>query len=216
MKTARLFDLPYGTRFRYVGKPRVYVFLGHEGSGLIADYMPFSPGQRRALQGAYSASETRAKFERLEVEVVEHVEPLAVAPAEIAQRHTAEPWRAGSGPGGNGSIVADEPVHDMNGSDAVDYYGGHLIAESMVQRNIRRAVACVNACRGVPTEVLEVNAAGGLPWNVGDQIEQRVQRDQLAETLRFAIRFFDQLTPSDAERMRKVLEKVAPTASLTT
>lgn len=81
---------------------------------------------------------------------------------------------------------------------------------------LRRLAACVNACRGVPTEVLEANAAGGLPWNVGDQIDQRVQRDELAEALRFAIRFFDQLTPSDAERMRKVLEKVAPTISPTT
>lgn len=30
---------------------------------------------------------------------------------------------------------------------------------------------------------------------------------ELLEALAFAIRFFDQLTPSDAERMRKVLEK---------
>ena len=30
---------------------------------------------------------------------------------------------------------------------------------------------------------------------------------ELLESLRFAVRFFDQLTPSDAERMRKVLEK---------
>lgn len=81
---------------------------------------------------------------------------------------------------------------------------------------LRRLAACWNSCHGVPIEVLEANGAGGLPWNFGDQIEQRVQRDQLAETLRFAIRFFDQLTPSDAERMRKVLEKVAPTASITT
>lgn len=30
---------------------------------------------------------------------------------------------------------------------------------------------------------------------------------ELLEALNFAVRFFDQLTPSDAERMRKVLEK---------
>jgi hypothetical protein len=35
----------------------------------------------------------------------------------------------------------------------------------------------------------------------------------LAEALAFAIRFFDQLTPSDAERMRKVLDKAQGAAS---
>lgn len=37
--------------------------------------------------------------------------------------------------------------------------------------------------------------------------EVQGQRDQLREVLGFAVRFFDQLTPADAERMRKVLEK---------
>lgn len=38
------------------------------------------------------------------------------------------------------------------------------------------------------------------------------QRDELREALTFAVRFFDQLTPADAERMRKVLEKAGGTA----
>lgn len=33
------------------------------------------------------------------------------------------------------------------------------------------------------------------------------QRDELREALAFAVRFFDQLTPADAARMRSVLEK---------
>lgn len=45
----------------------------------------------------------------------------------------------------------------------------------------RRLVACWNACEGVPTEVLEAQQSGGLPWSVADQIEQRVQFDAYKE-----------------------------------
>ena len=40
--------------------------------------------------------------------------------------------------------------------------------------NMRRLAACWNACEHVPIEVLEAHASGGLPWSVGDQIDQRV------------------------------------------
>lgn len=40
------------------------------------------------------------------------------------------------------------------------------------EEEIRRLVACWNACDGVPTEVLEAQMAGGLPWNVGNQIDK--------------------------------------------
>jgi hypothetical protein len=43
----------------------------------------------------------------------------------------------------------------------------------------KRIVACVNACAGVPTEVLTAHQAGGLPWSVADQIDQRVKLTQL-------------------------------------
>jgi hypothetical protein len=47
-------------------------------------------------------------------------------------KHNPGPWRVGR----NGScVVADTPVPEMGGSDAVDYYGGHMIAESVVPRN---------------------------------------------------------------------------------
>lgn len=51
--------------------------------------------------------------------------------------HTRGPWRLG---GGNGSmassaVVADYPVPGMGGSDAVEYYGGHLVAESIAPQN---------------------------------------------------------------------------------
>lgn len=51
------------------------------------------------------------------------------------------------------------------------------------EANARRLVACWNACEGIPTEVLEAQQAGGLPWHVADQIEQRIQRDELLAAL---------------------------------
>lgn len=48
-----------------------------------------------------------------------------------AAKHTPGPWRVGR----RGSVVADVAVPEMNGSDAVDYYGGHMVAESVVDKN---------------------------------------------------------------------------------
>lgn len=69
--------------------------------------------------------------------------------------HTREPWRVGKCSASMGVVVSDEPVPEINGSDAVDYYGGHLVAESVTPANARRIVACVNACAGISTEELE-------------------------------------------------------------
>lgn len=74
-KLERLFDLPLGARFKYAyggafTKSCVFVFLSHEDCGLVADYIPPERyGERR--QGVYSASESREKFEKLRVIVVE-------------------------------------------------------------------------------------------------------------------------------------------------
>lgn len=52
---------------------------------------------------------------------------------EAASRtHTQGPWRAGKGY----CVVADYPIPEIGGSDASDYYGGHLICESIAPRNI--------------------------------------------------------------------------------
>jgi hypothetical protein len=52
-------------------------------------------------------------------------------------KHTPGPWRAGSGTGGKGSVVSDQlAAGALSGSDAVEYYGGNLIAESVAQENI--------------------------------------------------------------------------------
>ncbi|MFM5478402.1 hypothetical protein ACET81_21035 [Aeromonas veronii] len=43
----------------------------------------------------------------------------------------------------------------MRGSDALDYYGGHMVAESVTAANASRIVACWNLLDGYPTEDLE-------------------------------------------------------------
>ena len=87
--------------------------------------------------------------------------------------HTPEPWRVGR----PGAVVSDTPVPGMGGSDAVEYYGGHLIGESIIEANARRIVACVNACRGIGTDELEQH---GLVSAVGyELIELTKQRDEL-------------------------------------
>lgn len=45
--------------------------------------------------------------------------------------HTKGPWRIGKGR----SVVADVPVPEMRGSEAVDFYGGHMVAESVTALN---------------------------------------------------------------------------------
>lgn len=45
--------------------------------------------------------------------------------------YTPGPWRIGT----NYGVVADHPVHGLPGSEEVDYYGGHLIAESVAPKN---------------------------------------------------------------------------------
>ena len=59
-------------------------------------------------------------------------------------QHTKTPWRVGN-PSQMGSVVADEPVPEIGGSDAVGYYGGHLIAESIAPRNAEFIVRACNA-----------------------------------------------------------------------
>ncbi len=65
--------------------------------------------------------------------------------------HTKGLLRVGKGH----AVVADHPVPEMRGSDAIDYYGGHMVAESVTAANASRIVACWNLLHGYPTEELE-------------------------------------------------------------
>lgn len=84
--------------------------------------------------------------------------------------------------GRNGSIVSDTPVPEISGSDDVNYYGGHLMAESVSPENARRLVACWNACDGLDIDLL---ARFGLGTASGSEIfklhEQRGKLLQLLE-----------------------------------
>ena len=86
--------------------------------------------------------------------------------------HTPEPWRVGRA----GSVVSDTPVPGMGGSDAVEYYGGHLIGESIIEANARRIVACVNACRGLGTDELEQHGLVSLLATQRDELLAALQR----------------------------------------
>lgn len=47
--------------------------------------------------------------------------------------HTPGPWRTGRA----GCVVADTPVPEMGGSEHVEYYGGHMVCESVTTANAR-------------------------------------------------------------------------------
>ena len=71
--------------------------------------------------------------------------------------------------GHSGAVVADHPVREMNSSDAVEYYGGHLVAESVTAANARRLVACWNLLHEFDTEAIE---AGTFADFIGQQVYQ--------------------------------------------
>lgn len=77
-------------------------------------------------------------------------------------QHTKTPWRISAGIGfGKGAVVADEPVPEIGGSDAVDYYGGHLIAESIAPRNAEFIVRACNAHDELVGALTDLVAATG-------------------------------------------------------
>lgn len=47
--------------------------------------------------------------------------------------YTPGPWRVGK----RNSVVSDNAVPEISGADAFDYYGVHLICESVTMRNAR-------------------------------------------------------------------------------
>lgn len=73
-------------------------------------------------------------------------------------QHTKTPWRLGA-PSQMGAVVADEPVPEIKGSEAVEHYGGHLIAESIAPRNAEFIVRACNAHDQLVTAVKESHVA---------------------------------------------------------
>lgn len=62
--------------------------------------------------------------------------------------HTKEPWRISQ----YGNVVAGD---NNNFTNEVRVKGFTLSSGKTCEDNARRIVACVNACEGIPTEVLE-------------------------------------------------------------
>ena len=104
-------------------------------------------------------------------------------------KHTAEPWAV------KGAAIR-----------TADGIGIDVIATMQVSNqpfwdeDARRIVACVNACRGIPDDVLQVvGAFGGFGR---DQMVEHVtkQRDELLTALercRFALEPYDDIKPRD-------------------
>ncbi|MDM5117230.1 hypothetical protein [Aeromonas hydrophila] len=86
----------------------------------------------------------------------------------MSNKHEREPWVLG---GCSGRMVTTPS----------GYVGDGYIADVDTKDNARRIVACVNACRGLPTDELEQK---GVVAAVGTQLlELESQRDELLAAL---------------------------------
>ena len=78
----------------------------------------------------------------------------------MREQHTPGPWRRGKI---GGCVVADHPVPEIGGSDAVDYYGGHLIAESIAPQNVPLIAAAPELLDALESAVGAMEALGHPP-----------------------------------------------------
>lgn len=99
-------------------------------------------------------------------------------------QHTPGPWSLIPQSNGSSMVVLVRETNQQMQPKAFRLIAhvlarGNSLAED--EANARRIVQCVNACTGIPEEVLATNQAGGLPWSVADQIEQRTMQRELIE-----------------------------------
>lgn len=92
--------------------------------------------------------------------------------------YTKGAWKVGRG---GYCVVSQEPVPEVNGSDAVEYYGGHLIGESMSEANAKRIVECVSACDGME------NPADDIAKLQAERDAAMDELNRLADAFRFFI-----------------------------
>lgn len=69
------------------------------------------------------------------------------------KRFTPGPWRLGR----VGSVVSDSPVEGMGGSDAIEYYGGHCVCESVVEPNAHLIAAAPDLYDALRSLLLSLN-----------------------------------------------------------
>jgi hypothetical protein len=98
----------------------------------------------------------KSKSEYPELTIKELREIVNKTRFEMNTKHTPEPWRVGKL-----TVIADTNQGlSINGSyckQALNYYGGYLIAESITENNASRIVACVNACAGMDDPAKEIS-----------------------------------------------------------
>lgn len=91
---------------------------------------------------------------------------------------------------GGACIVADGPFAGPDGCADVDFYGGHMVAESVTIANAWRLIACWNACADMRTEVLEDDGVRKLREDRNHLLTERevllMERDGLLQALKAA------------------------------
>ncbi len=93
----------------------------------------------------------------------EQIQTIIDRARELIAAATQRPWRNGTGT----SVVADVPVPEMSGSDELRFYGGHLVGESIVERNADAIVFAVNNI-GTLCDALE-RSRFALEWWAADR-----------------------------------------------
>jgi hypothetical protein len=113
--------------------------------------------------------------------------------------HTKEPWFV------EGSDVA--AMVDQYPTVIADCLN-HANAERFnAEANARRIVACVNACAGIPTELIEEGGFAAVPVVTHRAVKQ--QRDGLLEALLMAVTFVEAANQGEVYQPTLLREKLA-------
>lgn len=83
------------------------------------------------VRGKFTLSGPEGPFDLFAEHIEEAVKDEG-GPAFPETKHTPGPWKVGEG----SFVTASHPIPEVGGSDAVDYYGGHLVAESIARQNL--------------------------------------------------------------------------------
>jgi hypothetical protein len=114
----------------------------------------------------------------------------------VSAAHTPEPWFVVEQNAGSQGTQ----VWARGGDTRVANCDSASISLEGRRADARRIKACVNACKGVPIEVLEASKADGMPWNVADQVMNRVERGKLLAALRLMHDVMTRMSHEEHER----------------
>ena len=89
----------------------------------------------------------------------------------MSAQHTPGPWRAGNA---GGSVVGDARIDEVPGSEHIEYYGGHLVAESIAQRNVPLIAAAPDLLEALKTtaKAFEMAIRSNLSRDLYDSEEE--------------------------------------------